>query len=301
MSIDWQTLDSYMGQIAEAGVSAIAVNLVATEGGSLSEAERLESVTRTKAAAGGACPVISGVIASYTDGAVETAKRLVDAGADALVVFPALPVFASKPLPIDVIVDYHRAVAEATDKPILGFQTSNVEYPRGTVAALSDIPNLVAVKDAGFNIEKTAEMVDEVAGAKRKIGLMTGNDTFILEALLLGCDGALIGYAGTATAELIRMQRLAAVGKATEAYEIWYNLGPLARFIWSAPLRDFRPRMKYVLYRQGVIPNYKTRAPQPEISAHDRKIIDQIMDKHGLDDEIYMPAGRRHAQQRSAS
>ena len=39
---------------------------------------------------------------------------------------------------------------------------------------------------------------------------MTGSDTFIFEAMIMGCDGALIGFAGTATAELVAMQRAAA-------------------------------------------------------------------------------------------
>ena len=30
------------------------------------------------------------------------------------------------------------------------------------------------------------------------IGVLTGSDTFILEAMLMGCDGALVGFAATA-------------------------------------------------------------------------------------------------------
>ena len=40
----------------------------------------------------------------YTAGAISHAKRLVDAGADSLVVFPPLPTFSSKPLPAGIVV-----------------------------------------------------------------------------------------------------------------------------------------------------------------------------------------------------
>jgi 4-hydroxy-tetrahydrodipicolinate synthase len=119
---------------------------------------------------------------------------------------------------------------------------------------------------------------------------LTGNDTFILEALLMGCSGALIGFAGTATAELVRMYELARENQITEAYAIWRVLGPLARVCWRPPLRDYRVRMKYVLLRQGVIPDMTARLPQPPISEPDRRDIDRVLERFGLLDRRYRPA-----------
>jgi 4-hydroxy-tetrahydrodipicolinate synthase len=107
--------------------------------------------------------------------------------------------------------------------------------------------------------------------------------------MLMGCQGALIGFAATATRELCRMQALAAQKKATEAYEIWDVLGPLARIRWANPLRDYRARVKYVLMRQGVFPSDTTRAPQTTINAEDRRVIDGLFDRFGLADKRYLP------------
>ena len=60
---------------------------------------------------------------------------------------------------------------------------------------------MVALKDATFNVDRTVELVEEAE--QTRITVLTGNDTFILEAMLMGCTGALIGFAGTATAELV--------------------------------------------------------------------------------------------------
>lgn len=297
-SVDWRALDSYMAEIAAGGPAGIAMNMAASEGGSLTIDEQLEVIRRTRKAAAGACPVISGVVAASTTKAIELGKRLVEVGADALVVFPPLPTFIAQPLPIEVVVDFHRAIADGTGVPIVAFQTPYVDYPVGTIKGLATIKNLVALKDAAFDIERTAQIVEEAEGTN--IAILTGNDTFILEAMLLGCSGALIGFAGTATAKLVEMQRLAAAGKATEAYAIWNRIGPWARVTWRAPLRDYRVRMKYALVRQGLIPNATARLPQPSITDADRADIDRCFERYGLDDPTYLPSGRRRAKASAA-
>jgi 4-hydroxy-tetrahydrodipicolinate synthase len=290
-SIDWATLERYMASVAAGGPTGIAMNMAAAEGGSLERDEQLEVIRRTKAVVAGSCAVLSGVIASYTKQAVRIARDLVDAGADGLVVFPVLPTFASKPVPLSMLIDYHAAIAEAVDVPIIAFQSPFVDYPKGTVAGLAAIDNIVAIKDAAFNVDHTALLLEEARATGGRLKVLTGNDTFILEAMLMGSDGALIGFAGTATAELVRMHQLAAARKITEAYEIWDRLGPLGKFCWSPPLRDYRVRMKYALVRQGVLPRATARLPQPPIADQDRAEIDRLFTEYGYADPIYLPSG----------
>ncbi|KAA0970176.1 dihydrodipicolinate synthase family protein [Aureimonas fodinaquatilis] len=291
-SVDWETFDRYMVEMADGGASAIAVNMAAAEVTTLELEEQVEAVRRATKAVAGACPIVAGIVSGSTNGAIRIAREVEDAGAEGIVVFPPLPTFSSRPVDVAMVVDHHAAIAQAVKMPVIAFNTGNATYPAGTIKALSDIPSLVAIKDAVFNIEITAEMVDEAEETGNRVVVMTGNDTFVLESLMLGCPGALIGYAGTATAELVKMQRHVAAGEITEAHEVWTRLGPLARFVWSAPLRDYRPRMKYVLARQGVLPNTVTRAPQPGIRDADKAVIDALFEKHGYADALYRPRGR---------
>jgi 4-hydroxy-tetrahydrodipicolinate synthase len=287
--IDWPTFDSYVAGMAASGVTALAMNMAAAEVTALEHSEQIEILKRTRNVIGAGLPIVSGLIAPYTAGAVAHAKRLVDAGADALVVFPPLPTFLSKPLSADIVVDYHSAVAEAVDVPLIAFQTSNAGYPVGTIKALAETGRVVAIKDAAFDIDRTWEILEEASETDGRVTVMTGNDTFVVEALLMGCAGALIGLAGSFTAELVRMQKFAAAGQATEAYAIWNEIGPAARLIWSNPLRDYRPRMKYLLMRQGIFPTDQTRAPQTRINESDRIKLDGLIRKHGLDAAKYTP------------
>jgi 4-hydroxy-tetrahydrodipicolinate synthase len=289
-AIDWPTLDRYIRQVAAGRPKAIAMNMAVSEVSSLDVPEQLEVLRRCKTAIGGSCPLLSGVFASHTRAAVELAPRLIEAGAEGLVIFPPSPAF-NGPVTVDMVVDYHEAIARAVKVPVLAFQTVFSKYAKGTITALSAIPNLVAIKDASFDVEQTLDNVKEARLAKRRIGVLTGSDTFILEAMLMGCDGALIGFAATATAELVRMHTLATQGKITEAYEIWGKIGPLARICWRTPLRDYRVRTKYALMKQGVIPNMVVRAPFTAIAAADRADIDQAFQEHNLASPRFHPAG----------
>ena len=230
---------------------------------------------------------------THTRAAREHSRKLVDAGAEGIVVFPPVPAFLG-PVSIAMIEDYHGAVADAVDVPLVAFQNNVAIYPRGSIQALSAIPTVVAIKEASFSIDNTLANLKDAADAPRRIGVLTGSDTFILEAMLMGCDGALIGFAATATAALVSMQRHAAAGHATEAYEIWNKLGPLSRICWRAPLRDYRVRMKYVLMKQGVLPNMHVRAPFPTLAEDDRRDIDRSFEMLQLGDARFLPAGRTH-------
>jgi 4-hydroxy-tetrahydrodipicolinate synthase len=257
---------------------------------SLEVDEQIEVIRRCRAALGGSVTFLSGINATHTSAAVTLAKRFEDLGVDGLVLFPPMPAFVGTPS-LDMVVDFHAAVADAVKLPMLAFQNVFSKYPPGTIKSLSKIPNIQGIKDASFDVEQTNENIKEAAEAERRIGVLTGSDTFILEAMLMGCDGALIGFAATATAEIVKMQKFAAERKVEQAYEIWFRLGPLARACWRTPLRDYRVRTKYALMKQGVLPNMKVRAPLTTLTEYDRKNIDAIFDQHDLFDARFRPGG----------
>jgi 4-hydroxy-tetrahydrodipicolinate synthase len=126
------------------------------------------------------------------------------------------------------------------------------------------------------------QTIDVARKLPAPIGVLTGSDTFIFEALVMGCNGALIGFAGTATAELVAMNDAVQRGDLSAARCVWDRLGPLARYCWRLPIRDFRPRMKEVLRLQGHFPAAACREPQLGISPPERQAIAQLCRTQGL-------------------
>ncbi len=289
-SIDWESLRSYLAWIARQRPTAIAMNMDASEGPSLSREEMLEIVQVSRkviadACPDGPCPLVSGLIVGSTADAVAFGRQLKAAGAQGLAVFPPFPAFLGNPVPTRMIYEYHKAIADGVDLPLIAFQFPKAwgpDFPPETLRELVKIPQLIGLKEASFDTTKTLETIEAARSLPRKIGIMTGSDTFILEAMIFGCDGALIGFAGTATDQLIRMHQAVTAKDFETAFEIWKRLGPLARYCWRAPIRDYRPRMKEVLVLQGMIRHAAVRPPQLPVEDAERTELRRLAGEAGL-------------------
>jgi len=284
-SIDWATVASYIDWVAAQRPVAIAMNMDASEGPALDRDEQLAVLETSKRAIGGACPLVSGLIAGSTRDAVKWGRELAAAGAQALAIFPPFPTFLGKPVPGEMIERYHRAIADGVGLPMFAFQFPvawGPDFPPDTLARLATIPQVIGLKEASFDTPKTVETVATARSLPRRLGILTGSDTFICEAMVLGCDGALIGFAGTATAELVDMHASVERRDYARAFAIWERLGPLARYCWRAPIRDYRPRMKEVLRMQGLIPHATVRAPQLGVDDAERAELRRLATQAGL-------------------
>lgn len=284
-AIDWSSLKSYTAWIAEQTPAAIALNMDAAEALTLSDVERIEVMRVCREVVGDRVPLLSGLAGGSTDAMIAHGRELLDAGAEGFCVFPPLPLFVGAPISTEMIRRFHADLAEALRVPLIAFQ-----FPRGwgpdysgeMLEALASIPEIIAIKESSFDADQTIRTVENVATLSRPIGVLTGSDTFIYEAMLMGCDGALIGFAGTAVAQLVAMQKAVEMGDIQAGYDIWSKLAPLARYCWRAPIRDFRPRMKEVLRLQGLIATAAVRRPQLGIDDDERAHLKRLAAAAGL-------------------
>lgn len=284
-NIDWPGLERYIDWIAAQRPTAIAMNMDASEGPALDREEQLRILEVCGRVVAGRCPLFSGLIAGSTRDAVAWGQRLKQAGAEGFAVFPPFPTFLGNPVPAQMIVRYHRTLAEALDVPMVAFQFPKAwgpDFPPDTLRELVGIEQIVGLKEASFDTTKTVQTIDVARSLPRKLGILTGSDTFIYEAMVMGCDGALIGFAGTATDQLIRMNALVRERHYDEAAAIWARLGPLARYCWRDPIRDYRPRMKEVLKLQGLFAHATVREPQLGVDGAERAEIARLARQAGL-------------------
>ncbi|MFC3321333.1 dihydrodipicolinate synthase family protein [Mesorhizobium cantuariense] len=277
--IDWESLRRYIDWITGQAPGVIAVNMDAAEAPALTACERVEIIRVCAEVVRGRVPLICGLIGGSTDQMIAHGRDLVAAGAQGFCVFPPFPVFMGAPIQPEMIRRFHGDIADALDVPLVAFQ-----FPRGwgpdysgeMLDALASVPQVIAIKESSFDANQTIQTVQAVAALPDRIAVLTGSDTFIYEALLMGCDGALIGFAGTAVSELVAMQRAVDAGNAQLGREIWERLAPLARYCWRAPIRDFRPRMKEVLRLQGLIADSAVRRPQLGIADAEKAELRRI-------------------------
>lgn len=280
--IDWATLERYMDWLAGQKPDGIVMNMDASEVIALTEEEEFEVVRICRGVIAGRVPFLAGLVSGSTRAAADKAERLAHAGVEGLAVFPPLPTFSGSPVPAEMLFRFHAAIANASKLPIICFQFPKgwgPDYTPDILARMAKIPELVAIKEASFDVAQTQSTIEVAAALDRPIGVLTGSDTFIFEAMVMGCTGALIGFAGTATAEIVAMQRATAEGDIARGRDIWRQLGPLARYAWRPPIRDFRPRMKEVLRWQGHFPSAACREPQLGVDDAERQAIAALCER----------------------
>ncbi|MCE2878210.1 MAG: dihydrodipicolinate synthase family protein [Comamonadaceae bacterium] len=261
------------------------MNMDASEVIALSEDEQEQVIRVCLGALGGRVPFLSGIVAGSTRSAAAKAERYARMGVEGFPVFPPFPTFSGAPVPSEMIYRYHKAIADAAHLPIICFQFPKgwgPDYSPEILRRVAEIAEVVAIKEASFDVAQTLSTIEAAASLPKPIGVLTGSDTFIFEAMMMGCHGALIGFAGSFTRELVEMNAGVHGGDIAKARAIWEKLGPIARYCWRPPIRDFRPRMKEVLRLQGLFECAAVREPQLGIDEAERAQIRRLMVDNGL-------------------
>jgi len=282
--VDEDSLVVYIKWLTKSRIGGLAINVDTGEGPHLYREEKIRVLKIVKNVVGSRIPVIAGLQASFTSQAVEDAKEM-KAVADALLVFP-ITAFYGSPLAWEVPYAYHKAIASDARIPIVLFQLQKdlggVEYDSECLAKLAEIEEVVAIKEASFDAMKFLNAFRLLKSLPKKITVLTGNDNFIFESLVLGAEGALIGFGTLATDLQVEMFELIEKKRYGEAREIADRLRPLADVVFSPPVRNYRARIKEALVALGVLKHAYMRPPLVPISREEQKAVKQGLEKLGL-------------------
>jgi 4-hydroxy-2-oxoglutarate aldolase len=98
---------------------------------------------------------------------------------------------------------YYRAVADQSRIPLIIYnwpQATGVDIPVEAVVALSEHPNVIAIKESSGNLEKVMQMIREV---RHGFQVMVGSAPTLWPSLLMGACGAILAYANAAPYSVI--------------------------------------------------------------------------------------------------
>ncbi len=278
-------LKQYLEWITRFGIGGLAINVDTGEGPNLTSEERKTIISLVSSVVKNRIPIIAGIPSSSTSCAVKAALEAKQTGADALLVFPH-PTFQGQPLLADLPYQYHKSISEAVHLPIILFQLQpalgGYELTEEIISRLVEIPEVLALKEASFDASKFTQTQRILRNTPRKIAMLTGNDNFIAESLILGADGALTGFGTIATGQQVEMYELIRKERYAEAMEIWDDLLPLEDAIFAPPVRDYRARTKIALAMQGIIENVHVRPPLMQVSRAEVEKIRNALRKAGI-------------------
>jgi 4-hydroxy-tetrahydrodipicolinate synthase len=284
-SIDEGSLRRYLHWIADQGVVGVAVNVDTGEGPHLFPEERLRVLRIALEEVGGRVTVVAGLAATFTEQAVRVAKETAALGVHAFLVFP-ISVYQGEPLDPSIPADYHRAIAEASGLPLIAFQLQpalgGVNFSAEAVARIMEVDGVVAIKEASFDAKRFLDVTRLVHDLPQPKVVLNGNDNFLLEAYLLGAEGALLGFGTLASREQVDMLEAVRSGDHPRAFEIGRRVQALCDAIFAPPVRDYRARTKHALARLEVIDAPHVRPPLLPLSPEEAGAVDRAMKEAGL-------------------
>ena len=232
-SLDLDGTNRHLDVLLRSGVHGIIVLGTVGENNSLEDAEKLAVLRAAVRRVAGRVPVLTGVAEASTARACRFAAEASQAGADGLMVLPAM-VYKSD---ARETLAHFRAVAAATDLPILCYNNPvsyGVDITPKMFAELADEPKFVAIKESSENVRRITDLKN-LCGDRYL--LFCGVDDLILESILLGATGWVSGLVNAFPEENSRLWTLATTGHYAEALDLYR---------WYTPLLHLDTRVKLV-------------------------------------------------------
>lgn len=228
------------------GTDAIVSVGTTGESPTVNPEEHIEIIQRTVRLVAGRMPVIAGAGANATSEAIELARAAADAGADAtLQVTP----YYNKPMQ-EGMYRHFVAVAEAVSCPHILYNVpgrTGVDLLPETIERLSHVENIVAVKEATGDPERTRAILDLCGG---RLKVYSGEDKTAMESMLVGGHGDISVTANVAPRQMHEMCERAIGGDRAAAAAMNSKLDILHTelFCETSPIP-----VKWALHEMGLI------------------------------------------------
>ena len=245
-SLDHESLEGLIEFHIENKTDAIISVGTTGESATLNFKEHSEVIKSTLSIVNKRIPVIAGSGANSTSEAIELTERSKELGADGcLLVTP----YYNKPTQ-NGLYEHYKSIADEVSIPQILYNVpgrTSVDMLPDTVYRLSSHPNIVAIKEASGNLERSKDLIEKCAD---NISIFTGDDKTSVRDLLLGFKGNISVTANVAPLDMHNMCKFAMEGNADKANIINSKLDTLHDnlFIESNPIP-----VKWALHRMGLI------------------------------------------------
>jgi len=222
--VDYETLDELVEFHLNSGTDGIVPVGTTGESPTLSHEEHKKVVEWVVKAVGGKIPVIAGSGSNSTAEAIELTKFARKVGADAsLQVCP----YYNKPTQ-EGFYQHFSAIAEEVDIPLVLYnipgRCGGTGLTPQTVARLSEIENIVAIKEATGSLDMASEILSLC-----NITLLSGDDSLTLPLASVGGKGVISVVANIVPADVKAMTDLILEGDFVSARKWHRKLFPLAK------------------------------------------------------------------------
>lgn len=256
-----QRLGSWLASVP--GVKSLTVLGHAGEGTFLERDEQCKVIAAFRESVGDQLPIIAGITLEGTQVAAAEAKRAVEAGASAGLIYPShgwLRFGYQKGAP----QDKYKAIYEHSGLPMILFQYPDVTkctYDLQTQLDIAALPGVFAMKNGVRNMKRWDREIPVIRAERPDLQILTCHDEYLLHTMF-DVDGALVGYGCIAPELLVEM---IAAGKAKDyrkARELHDRLLPVTANVYHRGSHmEGSVALKWALVARGILEHAAVRSP----------------------------------------
>ena len=251
--------------LLNSGSDGLVISGTTGESPTLTREEKLRLFSEVKSAAGNRGTVIAGTGSNSTSQSLELTREAEKTGVDAcLLVVP----YYNKPTQ-EGLYQHFKAIANGTSLPCILYNVPSrtvTSLSADTTIRLSQIDNIIGVKEASSNLGQIARIIDNT---RNGFLVWSGNDSDTLPIMALGGYGLISVASHLVGNQLKEMINAMANGRTGQAAKIHHHLLPLidALFVISNPVP-----VKYALNHIG----FDVGKPRLPLTEPDEKIASLI-------------------------
>ncbi|MEK6968173.1 MAG: 4-hydroxy-tetrahydrodipicolinate synthase [Nanoarchaeota archaeon] len=232
--IDYDAFRKHTRNQIKAGINGIVPLGTTGESPTIEKEEREQIIKISVEEAKKKIPVIVGTGSNSTKKTIEETKEAEKLGADAaLIVSP----YYNKPTQ-EGLYRHFEAIANETNLPIIVYNIkgrTGVNIETSTLKRMSQLKNIVAVKEASGDINQMGDVINELP---KSFTVLSGDDSMTLPLMVLGGKGVISVISNLFPEKTVAMTSAALKGNWEEARKIHYELLPFMKvaFIETNPI-----------------------------------------------------------------
>ena len=233
LEVDYEEAKRLAQHLTVHGSDGVVVCGTTGEAPTVTDQEKVELFRVVKEALGKRT-VIAGIGSYSTAASIALARKAATTGVDGLLV--VVPYY-NKPSQ-EGMFQHFKAIAEATSLPLMLYNIpgrTSVNLLPETVKRLSEIPNIVALKEAAGSLDQVSELKRLLPS---EFSIYSGDDSMTLPMLALGCSGIVSVAAHVIGDEMKEMVDAWFDGDTAQATKWHLDLFPIFKgiFVTSNPV-----------------------------------------------------------------
>lgn len=229
--VDFEKTTKLINHLIENGSDSLVVSGTTGESPTLSKEEKLALYAHVVKIVDKRVPVIAGTGTYDTYSSIEMTKKATELGVDGIM---AVVPYYNKPNQEGLLAHF-KAIAENTNLPVMLYNIpgrSAVNMEPETIIRLSEVPNIVAVKEASADLNAMTKIIANTAD---DFFLYSGDDGLALPILAIGGAGVVSVSAHVIGKEMQQMVAAFISGDYQTAAKLHQLLLPIMTGLFKAP------------------------------------------------------------------